>query len=120
MAAPLGNLVSIGGGMMRYILSAEIPMVLRADLYAIVALAGAAVIVMRSPLHIKKPQTPPAMARNISGGPVHNIHFAVEAVLAARQRAYNRGRPRPAALGQWSTGADGRSGNTFLSVTCGR
>ena len=46
MAALLGMLTGIGGGMVRDILVAEIPTVLRADLYAIAALAGAAVVVI--------------------------------------------------------------------------
>jgi uncharacterized membrane protein YeiH len=41
MAVPLGMVTGVGGGMMRDILLAEIPTVLRADLYAIAALAGA-------------------------------------------------------------------------------
>jgi uncharacterized membrane protein YeiH len=46
MAALLGMLTGIGGGMVRDLLVAEIPTVLRADLYAIAALAGAAVVVI--------------------------------------------------------------------------
>src|SRR4051812_10537189 len=42
-AALLGMLTGIGGGMTRDILIAEVPVVLRADLYAVAALAGAAV-----------------------------------------------------------------------------
>lgn len=45
MAALLGMLTGIGGGMARDILLAEVPTVLRADLYAIAALAGATVVV---------------------------------------------------------------------------
>lgn len=41
----LGMLTGIGGGMLRDILVAEIPSVLRGELYAIAALAGAAVVV---------------------------------------------------------------------------
>ncbi|MGH7062403.1 MAG: trimeric intracellular cation channel family protein, partial [Stellaceae bacterium] len=46
MAALLGMLSGIGGGMVRDLLLAEIPTVLRADLYAVAALAGAAVVVI--------------------------------------------------------------------------
>jgi uncharacterized membrane protein YeiH len=46
MAALLGMLTGIGGGMMRDVLLAEIPQVLRSDLYAIAALAGASIIVI--------------------------------------------------------------------------
>ncbi|HWL47883.1 MAG TPA: trimeric intracellular cation channel family protein [Sphingomonadaceae bacterium] len=45
MAALLGMLTGIGGGVARDVLLAEIPAVLRADLYAVAALAGAAVVV---------------------------------------------------------------------------
>lgn len=46
MAALLGMLTGIGGGMARDVLLAEVPMVLRADLYAVAALAGATVVVL--------------------------------------------------------------------------
>jgi uncharacterized membrane protein YeiH len=42
----LGMLTGIGGGMARDVLLAEIPTVLRADLYAVAALACAAVVVI--------------------------------------------------------------------------
>ncbi|HEU4856454.1 MAG TPA: trimeric intracellular cation channel family protein [Rhodanobacteraceae bacterium] len=45
MAALLGMLTGIGGGMLRDVLVREIPVVLRADLYALAALAGAVVVV---------------------------------------------------------------------------
>ena len=45
MAALLGMLTGIGGGMTRDMLVAEIPTVLRTELYAITALLGAAVVV---------------------------------------------------------------------------
>ena len=45
-SALLGMLTGIGGGMMRDVLLAEIPQVLRSDLYAVAALAGAAIVVI--------------------------------------------------------------------------
>lgn len=45
-AALLGMLTGIGGGILRDVLVAEIPTVLHADLYAVAALAGAAVVVV--------------------------------------------------------------------------
>lgn len=45
MAALLGMLTGIGGGMLRDVLVAEIPVVLRADLYALAALAAAIIVV---------------------------------------------------------------------------
>jgi uncharacterized membrane protein YeiH len=45
VAALLGMLTGIGGGMLRDVLVREVPIVLREDLYAVAALAGAAVVV---------------------------------------------------------------------------
>ena len=61
MAALLGMLTGIGGGMTRDVLLAEIPTVLRADLYAVAALAGAAVVVIGAALGL------PATAVTIAG-----------------------------------------------------
>ena len=52
MAAPLGMLTGIGGGMLRDVLVGEIPVVLRADLFALAALAGAIVVVAGHVTHI--------------------------------------------------------------------
>jgi uncharacterized membrane protein YeiH len=52
MAILLGALTGIGGGMARDILLAEIPVVLRAELYAVAALAGAAIVVIASMLEL--------------------------------------------------------------------
>jgi uncharacterized membrane protein YeiH len=52
MATLLGMLTGIGGGMARDILLAEIPTVLRADLYAVAALAGAAIVVIANALQL--------------------------------------------------------------------
>jgi uncharacterized membrane protein YeiH len=49
MAALLGMLTGIGGGMVRDLLLAQVPVVLRSDLYAVAALAGAAVVAVGSP-----------------------------------------------------------------------
>jgi uncharacterized membrane protein YeiH len=61
MAALLGMVTGIGGGMVRDVLLADIPTVLRADLYAIAALAGAAVVVIGDLLHL------PPTATTITG-----------------------------------------------------
>ena len=61
MAALLGMLTGIGGGMTRDVLLAEIPTVLRADLYAVAALAGAIVVVTGASLRL------PATAMTIAG-----------------------------------------------------
>jgi len=61
MAALLGMLTGIGGGMVRDVLLAEIPTVLRAELYAVAALAGAAVVVIGAVLRL------PSTAMTITG-----------------------------------------------------
>jgi uncharacterized membrane protein YeiH len=62
MAALLGMLTGIGGGVTRDVLLAEIPAVLRSDLYAVAALAGAAIVVGGSMLHL------PLIVSTVSGG----------------------------------------------------
>ncbi len=57
MAALLGMLTGIGGGMMRDLLLADVPMVLRADLYAVAALAGAGVVVIGATLGLPSAAT---------------------------------------------------------------
>lgn len=51
-ATLLGMVTGIGGGMARDILLNDIPAVLRADLYAVAALLGAAVVVIGHVLHL--------------------------------------------------------------------
>jgi uncharacterized membrane protein YeiH len=62
-AVLLGMLTGIGGGMLRDVLVAEIPTVLRAELYAVAALAGAAVVVGGELLQL--PSTPLAIAGTV-------------------------------------------------------
>lgn len=57
MAALLGMLTGVGGGILRDVLVTQIPTVLRADLYAVAALAGAAMVVAGDLL-----QVPPAIS----------------------------------------------------------
>lgn len=52
MAAILGMFSGIGGGMVRDVLAGEIPFVLRADLYALAALAGGAIVAVGSVLSL--------------------------------------------------------------------
>ena len=59
-AMVLGMLTGIGGGMMRDILAAEGPAVLRGDIYAVAAMAGAAVVVVGRMLNL--PATTDAIA----------------------------------------------------------
>jgi uncharacterized membrane protein YeiH len=58
MAALLGVLTGVGGGMLRDVLVAQVPNVLRAELYAVAALAGAVVVVVGHVLNLP----PTAMA----------------------------------------------------------
>lgn len=60
MAALLGVLTGIGGGILRDVLISEVPTVLRAELYAVAALAGAAIVVSGSMLNV--PPTVSAIA----------------------------------------------------------
>ena len=90
MSALLGMLTGIGGGMMRNVLLAEIPQVLCSDLYAVAALAGAAIVVIGDMLEL------PYGASALAGGTVcfglrfmairHGWHLPV-AHLSARRRA---------------------------------
>lgn len=50
-AVLLGMLTGIGGGMVRDVLATEVPSVLRGDVYAVAALAGAAMVVIGHMLH---------------------------------------------------------------------
>jgi uncharacterized membrane protein YeiH len=52
MAALLGMLTGIGGGMMRDVFLTDIPQVLRSDLYAVAALAGASIVAIGDMLGI--------------------------------------------------------------------
>ncbi|HJP70556.1 MAG TPA: trimeric intracellular cation channel family protein [Candidatus Limnocylindria bacterium] len=52
-AVLLGMLTGIGGGMLRDVLVGQIPTVLRAELYAVAALAGASVVVIGETLQIR-------------------------------------------------------------------
>jgi uncharacterized membrane protein YeiH len=88
MATLLGMLTGIGGGMARDILLAEIPTVLRSDLYAVAGLVGAAVVVIANML-----QLPPGAAALVGAA----LCFALRVV------AIRRGWQLPVA------GLDGRS-----------
>ena len=54
-AALLGMLTGIGGGVVRDLLVAEVPAVLHAEVYAVAALAGAAVVVIGDWLSVPSP-----------------------------------------------------------------
>jgi uncharacterized membrane protein YeiH len=75
MAALLGMLTGIGGGMMRDLLLNEIPTVLRSEIYAVAALAGAVIVVAGNML--KLPSTPIAI-----GGAI--LCFAIRMIAVRR------------------------------------
>jgi len=62
MAALLGMLTGVGGGVARDVLLAEIPAVLRSDLYAVAALAGAVIVVGGNMLQM------PVLITTVCGG----------------------------------------------------
>jgi uncharacterized membrane protein YeiH len=62
MSALLGMLTGIGGGIVRDVLLADIPAVLRSDLYAVAALAGAAIVAGAGMLQV------PAVVAAVCGG----------------------------------------------------
>ena len=62
MAALLGMLTGIGGGIARDLMLAQIPTVLRAELYAVAALAGASVVVIGRLLQL------PSLPLAVTGG----------------------------------------------------
>ena len=64
MAVVLGMVTGIGGGMVRDVLLAEIPTVLRAELYAVAALAAASIVVVGHMLQL--PVAPVAAVALIS------------------------------------------------------
>jgi uncharacterized membrane protein YeiH len=99
MSALLGMLTGIGGGMLRDVLVADIPVVLHSDLYAVAALAGAIVVVAGHVLN-----APPA-ASAVAGAAV---------CLALRLMALWRGWRLPTAgeRGQPAGSADSEGGQS--------
>jgi uncharacterized membrane protein YeiH len=57
MAALLGMLTGIGGGIARDVLLSDVPVVLRSEIYAVAALAGAAVVVIGDALELPSTAT---------------------------------------------------------------
>ena len=91
MATLLGMLTGIGGGMARDVLLAEIPTVLRADLYAVAALVGAAIVVIANML-----QLPSGVAALVGAA----LCFGLR-VLAIRTRLATSGRRGGQATFRW-------------------
>jgi uncharacterized membrane protein YeiH len=90
MSALLGMLTGIGGGMTRDVFLSEIPQVLRSDLYAVAALAGATIVVIGDMLGL--PYGAPALGGGVLCFALrfmairHGWHLPV-AHLSARRRA---------------------------------
>lgn len=83
-AVMLGVLTGIGGGMLRDVLVSEVPTVLRSDLYAVAALAGAVFVASGDRLPI------PAIATTIAGA---LLCFGLR--MVAIRRAWQLPTPRP-------------------------
>ena len=95
MAALLGMLTGIGGGMLRDVLVSDIPVVLHSDLYAVAALAGAIVVVAG---HLLKA---PPVGSALAGAAV---------CFGMRLVALRRGWQLPTAGGQDDVEPSGESG----------
>jgi uncharacterized membrane protein YeiH len=63
IAVLMGGITGVGGGTIRDVLLAQVPAVLRADVYATAALAGAAVVVIG--IKLKLPRAPVAIAGGV-------------------------------------------------------
>ncbi len=85
MAAIMGMLTGIGGGMARDVLAGEVPFVLRADLYAIAALAAGAVV---------------SVGHVVGMEPLASMLFGAALCIFLRLMAIYRGWRAPAA--RWS------------------
>jgi uncharacterized membrane protein YeiH len=94
MAALLGMLTGIGGGMARDVLLAEVPAVLRSEIYAVAALAGAAVVVI---------------GKTIGLAPVATTIAGAVLCFGLRLIAIRRGWHLPVAPQPDSSGVGGRS-----------
>ena len=69
-AIMLGVLTGIGGGIVRDLLVSEVPAVMRSELYAVAALAGASVVVLGSLLHV-----PPMESALVGAGLCFMLRF---------------------------------------------
>ena len=88
MAAVLGMVSGIGGGILRDILAGDVPTVLRADLYALAALAGAGIV---------------SLGRVLDARPLYPMLLGATACVFLRMMAIYRGWRVPVA--EWR--ADG-------------
>jgi uncharacterized membrane protein YeiH len=102
MAALLGMLTGIGGGVARDLLLAQIPVVLRSELYAVAALAGAATVVLGDRLSLSPVATAVAGAA---------LCFALRVAAIYRNWHLPKAfvQPRSPAAGRDATESDERS-----------
>jgi uncharacterized membrane protein YeiH len=104
MAALLGMLTGIGGGMARDVLLAEVPAVLRSEIYAVAALVGAAVVVIGDRLHL------PPVATSVAGA---GLCFGLR-LIAIRRGWHLPVAPRSGQADAERPAADERDGATRL------
>lgn len=90
-AVVLGAITGVGGGMLRDILVREIPVVLRAGLYAIPALVGAAIVVVASKSGIHNLVVPIVAAAICFSIRMAGVYFDLNVPQAPRTR--NSGSP---------------------------
>jgi len=93
MATLLGMLTGIGGGMARDVLLAEVPVVLRADLYAVAALSGAAIVVLANHLQLRPDVAALLGAVLCFGLRVLAIKYGWQLPVAGAQRRHGRAAP---------------------------
>jgi len=91
-AVLLGVLTGIGGGMVRDVLVSEVPAVLRADLYAVAALAGALVVVIGDMLHLAASTAAPAGAVLCFGIRLMAIRYRWQLPIARSEQSDVSGR----------------------------
>lgn len=89
MAAVLGMISGIGGGMVRDVLAREVPAVLRADIYALAALAAAGIV---------------AIGHVLGMTPLYSMLLGASVCIFLRMMAIYRGWHAP--IARWGEGED--------------
>ena len=99
MAAILGMLTGIGGGMTRDVLAGNVPFVLRADLYALAALAGGAIVSIGAVMGVRPTYSMLLGAAACISLRLMAIYFNWHAPLALEQRKGNMSDTAPSSKG---------------------
>ena len=111
MAPLLGMMSGIGGGMLRDILVAEIPTVLRSDLYAVAALAGAVCVSCRdgacAPATITTPSHMSTAPASVARGPGVRPSTDLRATLSLPKDRCKRPMSPPSTSSGRTEAADG-------------